>query len=132
MPKAIIIFDGVCHLCQGSVQFIIQRDPKQQFMFTALQSSAAKILLEQYQVKVLTKDSIVLIQDNRCYYKSAAALTICKQLSAGWPVLYLFKFIPRPIRDVLYSFIAKHRYRFFGKSKLCMRPSAQLRRRFLQ
>ena len=126
--SAIILFDGVCNLCNGVVTFIIRRDPKGYFRFASLQSEAAR--------KILGRDAgletILLVENEVVYSRSAAALRIAKKLSGLWPLLYVFIVVPRPIRDVVYNFIARNRYRWFGKQAACMVPTAELKRRFLE
>jgi len=131
MTDQIILFDGVCNLCNGSVQFVIQRDPKGRFNFAALQSDAAKQLLKDYQLPVSDLYSIILIKKGKVYQRSSAALEIARGLSGLWPLLYVFVVIPRFIRDGIYNWIAKNRYRWFGQKEECMIPTPELKSRFL-
>lgn len=126
----IILFDGVCNFCDKSVQFIIKRDPMARFKFASLQSDAGKDLLKLFNVP---KDinSIVLIKNNKAYFKSSAVLNVCKNLKRGWKFLYLLMIVPRPFRDFLYEIMAKNRYKWFGKTESCMIPSPDIRKRFL-
>lgn len=125
---ATVLFDGVCNLCNASINFIIDRDPKAYFRFAALQSDAAKQLGETVTGD---PDSIILIEDGKRYDKSTAALRIARRLSGVWPVLYMGIILPRPLRDVIYRFIARNRYKWFGKSDACRLPSPELKARFL-
>lgn len=127
----IILFDGVCNLCNGSVQFIIRRDPQAHFIFAALQSAVGEELLKHHQIAGGYLDSIVLVEEGKVYAESDAALHIARQLSGLWSVLYWGIVIPRPIRDGLYRWIARNRYRWFGKQESCMLPTKELRARFL-
>ena len=129
MP-AIVLFDGECNFCDASVQFIIKRDPKGYFQFAALQSDVGKMLTQQYAVPD-TLDSILVIDQHTVYNSSNAALHITKHLNGLWTVLYVLKVIPKTIRDVVYKFIAKNRYAWFGKKDSCMIPSPEMRNRFL-
>lgn len=129
MP-AIVLFDGECNFCDASVQFIIKRDPKGFFQFAALQSDVGKMLKQQYAVPD-TLDSILVIDQHTVYNSSNAALHITKHLNGLWTVLYVLKVIPKTIRDVVYRFIAKNRYAWFGKKDSCMIPSPEIRNRFL-
>ena len=129
--KSIILFDGVCNLCNSSVNFIIKNDKKQTFLFTSLQSDAAKEILLQFSSKKIDFKSILLIKNGIIYDKSTAVLLIIKQLSNYYKFLYAFIIIPAFIRDIVYNFIAKHRYNWFGKDESCMIPSASLKNRFL-
>lgn len=129
--KSIILFDGVCNLCNASVIFIIKHDKKAQFLFASLQSDAAKEILLQYNSKKIKIDSIVLIQNNEIYEKSSAALRIAKALSGGFKSLYLFIIIPKFIRDFGYDYIAKNRYKWYGQKETCMIPTSEIKNRFI-
>ena len=128
----IILFDGVCNLCNSAVNFIIDRDPNHRFRFASLQSPTGQQLLAQYPLPGGPVDSIVLIKDGRSYVKSDAALGIARQLSGGWSFLALFKVVPRFLRDAVYDGIARNRYRLFGKSDACRIPTKELRALFLE
>ncbi|MBU8729177.1 thiol-disulfide oxidoreductase DCC family protein [Cytobacillus firmus] len=128
--ERIILFDGECNFCDQSVQFIIKRDPRGHFKFAALQSYSGKELLNKHNAPP-DKDSFVLIEDNNCYYKSSAALRVCKNLEGAWKIPYVLLVIPKPIRDFFYGLIAKNRYKWFGKKESCMLPSPEERKRFL-
>ncbi|WP_436515678.1 thiol-disulfide oxidoreductase DCC family protein [Ekhidna sp. To15] len=129
--KPVILFDGVCNLCDSSVQFIIKRDKKGKFDFASLQSVYAKEHLPSSFTKEEDLRSIILQQGNNIKVKSTAALTIAKNLSGLWPALYAFIIIPRFLRDWVYDIIAKNRYKWFGKKDQCMIPSPDLRSRFI-
>lgn len=126
----IIFFDGVCNLCNNSVQFIIKRDKKNKFKFASLQSSFAKNNLSKH-IDVDKLESIVLLNEDKLYTKSAAALLIARELSGMWPIFYVFIIIPPFIRDWFYNIIAKNRYRIFGKKDSCMIPSPAFTEKFL-
>jgi predicted DCC family thiol-disulfide oxidoreductase YuxK len=129
--RRIILFDGVCNLCNSSVQFIIQRDPEGKYKFAAFQSGTGLELMKEYHI---TKelDSIVLIEGNQFFKKSNAAIRIGKNLRGGWKYLGLLAVVPLPIRDFFYDRMAKNRYKWFGKLDNCMLPSPELRSRFLE
>jgi len=129
--KKIILFDGVCNLCNSSVHFIIKKDKKKQFLFTSLQSDAARDILLQFQLKNSELDSILLIENGQVYQKSDAILKIVKHLNGIWKMSYGFIIIPKFIRDYVYIIIAKNRYRWFGKKEVCMIPTKELQMRFL-
>ncbi|MEQ8424591.1 MAG: thiol-disulfide oxidoreductase DCC family protein [Cyclobacteriaceae bacterium] len=131
MSKAIILFDGVCNLCNGSVQFIIKRDPKRKFSFAALQASFGQAQLKRLGVSDESLESIVLLKDGRFYQRSNAVLEIAKMLGGLWPIFYVFKIVPTFIRDWIYKWIATNRYRWFGKKDQCMIPTPDLKSRFL-
>lgn len=126
-----VLFDGVCNLCNRSVAFIIARDPTARFYFAPLQSEAAQRLLRQAEITGEIPDSVALIEDGRLYTRSTAALRIARQLRFPWPLFYALIVLPRRLRDAGYDFIARHRYRWFGRRDACMMPTPELRRRFL-
>jgi predicted DCC family thiol-disulfide oxidoreductase YuxK len=129
--SATILFDGVCNLCNGFVQFVIARDPHAHFRFAALTSDAAKTLLDESGVRQPLPDSIVLLQDGTVHVQSDAALRIARGLAFPWPLLYGFIVVPRVIRNWVYDYIAAHRYRWFGRRDVCMIPTPELKQRFL-
>jgi predicted DCC family thiol-disulfide oxidoreductase YuxK len=129
--KPIILFDGVCNLCNGAIQFVIRHDPNEKFLFTSLQSKAGQQLLTQYQLPLTEFTSFILLQHNNIYTKSTAALQVAKQISGAWACLYIFIIVPRFIRDAVYNWIAQNRYRWFGKQETCMMPTPELKARFL-
>ena len=127
----IVLFDGVCILCNKSVQFIIRNDPKVKFRFATIQSEIGQLLLGQLELPLDRFDSIVYISDNKFYIKSTAVLQIIKELGRWWQALYCFIIIPRILRDMVYNMIAKRRYTWFGKSETCMIPPPEFSARFL-
>lgn len=129
--KAIILFDGVCNLCNASVQFVLKHDKNHHFVFAALQSDVARDILLHYPEKITEKDSILLIQEHKIYSESTAALLIAKRFTGFWKIFQVFWIVPKSIRDYAYKFIAKHRYRWFGKKEQCMIPRKGLENRFL-
>jgi predicted DCC family thiol-disulfide oxidoreductase YuxK len=129
--KSIILFDGVCNLCNSSVNFIIKNDKKEHFLFASLQSDAAKEILLQYGVKKITFDSILLIENGKIYQKSRAALRISLNLDGAYRFIYFLNIIPKIITDWIYDIIAKNRYLWFGKKDSCMVPTENLKKRFL-
>ena len=126
----IILFDGVCNLCSGAVQFVIERDPAARFRFAALQSPVAARLMESTRIGDRL-DSIVLVEDGRVWTQSTAALRIARRLRFPWPVAYAMIVVPRPLRDWIYNLVARNRYRWFGQREACMVPTPALRARFL-
>lgn len=131
MSQPVILFDGVCNLCNASVKFVVKRDLKKKFLFASLQSDyAAKKIAKYPQIRGV--DSIVLIMDNHIYLRSTAALHIAKHLSGLWPLLYVFILIPETVRDGFYNLIARNRYRWFGKQEYCMIPDNELKSRFIE
>jgi predicted DCC family thiol-disulfide oxidoreductase YuxK len=128
---SIILFDGVCNLCNSSINFVIKRDSANLYKFTALQEAPGIGLLKQYGINTLDTDSIILIENGKAYTKSSAALRVAKGLSGVWPVLYGFIIIPKWIRNAVYDYIAKNRYKWYGKKDSCMIPTPELKNKFL-
>lgn len=127
----ILLFDGVCNLCNNSVQLVIKNDPKNIFRFAPLQNTEVIKFLDKHTTNFNGIDSIILITPKKIYTKSSAALTVAKQLKGLYPLLYIFYIIPKPIRDLVYDFIAKNRYKWFGKQESCMIPTPELKNKFL-
>lgn len=125
----IILFDGICNLCESSVRFIIKHDKKAYFHFVSQQSSRGKALLKMYDLE--TVETIVLLSKNRAYIYSDCLLEVAKHLDGIWRFLYLFRFVPKVVRDWVYQQIAKYRYNFFGRNKHCILPTLEIRNRFL-
>ena len=130
MAAPILLFDGVCNLCNSSVQFIIERDTEGIFKFAALQSELGQELLKKFGQDTTDFDTIVLVENDEFYTKSDAALRVAKSLK-GIQWLWVFRFVPRFIRDGVYSLISKNRYRWFGKEESCWLPTPDLKTRFL-
>lgn len=126
-----ILFDGVCNLCNGFVRFVIARDPGARFAFASLQSAAAAALLNGRLAPGPQPDSVLLLQGNHLYTESDAALRVARGLAFPWNLAYAFVIVPRPLRDVIYRWVARNRYRWFGRRDVCMVPTPDLRVRFL-
>ena len=131
VKKSVIMFDGICNLCNASVQFILKRDHKKQFLFTSLQSDAAKLLLLQYKVKKNSMDSILLIEGGKLYHKSDAVIKICKHLNWPWRIFLIAQYLPESIRNKAYDLIAKRRYQWFGKKDSCTMTIHKYKNRFI-
>jgi predicted DCC family thiol-disulfide oxidoreductase YuxK len=127
----IILFDGVCNFCNSSVNFVIERDKKSIIKFAPLQSEAGQQLLQQYNLSTTEFNSFVFIEAGNFYTASTAALKVTRYLSALWPLLYGFIIVPKFIRDGVYNWISKNRYKWFGKKEQCMIPTLEIRSRFL-
>lgn len=130
---AIVLVDGVCHFCQGATKYIIARDPKGYFHFGSLQSDEGQRLLRAGGIEPGQLDTVVLIEDGVYYTKSTAALRIAKRLRFPYPLVNVFVLIPRGLRDIVYNWVARNRYRWFGKhdEDQCQIPSPEIRQRFL-
>jgi len=126
----IILFDGVCNLCNASVLFVIERDKKNVFQFASLQSSFGQQVLKKHQLSSSDFDSMILLQDGTIHQRSDAALRIAKELSGAWKLLYGFIIVPRFIRNGVYNFVARNRYKWFGKQEACMIPTPELKAKF--
>ncbi|WP_425237137.1 thiol-disulfide oxidoreductase DCC family protein [Ulvibacterium sp.] len=130
--KKVILFDGVCNLCNNSVQFIIKRDRKDVFRYAALQSEIGKELLAERNIDTSKVDSIILIEPGVAFYtKSDAALEIGRSFGGAWILLSVFYLIPSSLRNIVYDFVAKNRYRWFGRKDACMIPTPDLKAKFL-
>lgn len=127
----IVFFDGVCNLCNNSVDFIIRRDPEAIFRFSSLQSTVAKELVAP-EIKEKNLRSILLLKNGVVFQKSNAVLEIVRHLNGFWPIFYIFKVIPKFIRDALYNLVSNHRYRWFGKRNTCRVPTAEEKARFVE
>jgi len=128
--RYLLLFDGVCNLCNEYVQFIVQRDPNAQFVFAPLQSKIGKKVLEQHGYSSNSLNTVMLLKKGILYKESDVALEVTKDLSGLWPSLAIFKLIPSFIRNPIYRWIAKNRYRWFGKKETCMVPTPELQARF--
>ncbi|CAN5493431.1 thiol-disulfide oxidoreductase DCC family protein [soil metagenome] len=129
VKHCIIIFDGYCNFCSGSIDFIIRHDQQKFFYFTASQLPSGSSLIEKYQVGNL--DSVVLIYEEKVYRYSTAVLMICSKLSFPWNLMRLFFIVPVFIRDPIYKWLAAYRYRWFGKRLTCRMPDPKDADRFL-
>jgi predicted DCC family thiol-disulfide oxidoreductase YuxK len=127
----LILFDGVCNLCNGFVQFVIARDPGGTFQFGALQSAAARRVLELHDAPDPLPDAFALVEDGALIWRSTAVLRIVRHLTFPWPLAYVLIAVPRPLRDGIYALVARHRYRWFGRRDQCPVPTHELRSRFL-
>ena len=128
----LVLFDGVCNLCHGSVRFIVDRDPRGVFRFASLQSQVGAEAARALGADASQLDSILLIEGGRLYRESTAALRIARRLSGLWPLLALFLVLPALLRDPVYRLIARYRYRWFGKTDVCRLPAPGEAERFLQ
>lgn len=140
---AILLFDGVCNFCDSSVSFIIARDKAGYFKFAPLQSDAGMELAQEYGLEFegvsrkdekhtgIPIDSIILIENNKPYTHSTAALRVARHLAGIWPALYVFIIVPKFIRDLFYKLFARYRYKLFGRKDVCMMPTPELKQRFL-
>ena len=131
MHPNLILFDGVCNFCNFWVNFIIDRDSKAFFKFTAVQSDTARQILKSNKIDAMKIDSIVLVINGKIFFKSSAAFQIARKLDGFWKLLYIFIIIPPFMRDGLYDFIASNRYKWFGKRETCLIPTDDEKHRFI-
>jgi predicted DCC family thiol-disulfide oxidoreductase YuxK len=129
--QAIVLFDGICNLCNGAVQFIIRRDTAKRLKFASLQSSFAKDLLKRFSLDPLNFRSIIFYENGMIYEKSEAVFRIASYLK-GWSFVKVFRIVPAFLRDGIYDLISRNRYRIFGKKDQCMIPTPELKSRFLE
>lgn len=132
--KQLILFDGVCNLCNSSVVYVIKRDTKNKFLFAPLQSDSGEKVINRFDINTKETDSILLFnpQTDKINYKSTAALKIAKQLGFPINLLGVFLIVPKFIRNWVYDYIAKHRYQWYGKKEACMIPTPELKAKFLE
>jgi predicted DCC family thiol-disulfide oxidoreductase YuxK len=132
LPSQIILFDGVCNLCNTAVQFIISHDSEGHFFFAALQSEAGQEILDKFNLSKTEFNSFIYVREGKVYQRSRAALSVLKDLGSWWKILYVFIVIPYPLRDLIYDMVAKYRYKIFGKRASCMIPTPDLQKKFLK
>uniref|UniRef100_UPI0040498CE0 thiol-disulfide oxidoreductase DCC family protein n=1 Tax=Fulvivirga sp. TaxID=1931237 RepID=UPI0040498CE0 len=130
IESPVILFDGVCNLCNSSINFVIDRDKHKKYKFASLQSQFGQQLAASIG-KDIDMQSVLLVENGKVLDRSNAALEIARNLSGAWPVLYVFKAVPSFLRNIVYDFISRNRYRWFGKQEFCRMPSAELKSLFL-
>lgn len=131
LPDHLLLFDGVCNLCNGWVRFVIRHDRTAKFRFAALQSDTGQALLAQHDLAMPELDTLVYFHKGTALVRSTAALGVARSLGAPWSLAYAFMLVPRPWRDALYDLVARNRFRWFGRRASCMVPTPELRSRFL-
>ncbi len=130
--KKIILFDGVCNLCNDAITFVIKRDPHDHFRYAPLQGETGAHFIKKYNIDTTKVDSIILIDQDNVYIKATAALKIACHLSGAYPLMRIFFIIPSFVRNWAYDYIAKNRYKWYGKKEACMIPTPELKAKFLQ
>ncbi|MBV9963124.1 MAG: thiol-disulfide oxidoreductase DCC family protein [Parafilimonas sp.] len=128
----VILFDGVCNLCNSGVQFVIRHDPEHIFRFASLQSTYGQQILSKYDLPLNNYNSFILLTNHKIYTRSSAALMVAKQLQGFIKLLYIFIAAPKFIRDGIYNIIAKNRYKWFGKKNECWIPTPELKSLFFE
>ena len=132
MNNPVLLFDGVCNLCNGMVQFVLKHENETTILFGAMQSETAQIYLEKFHINPSDKRSVIFIDNDVVYIKSEAAFRIAGYLKTPWSWARHFSFMPRSVSNFFYDIVARHRYRIFGKSENCFVPSAEFESRFLK
>ncbi len=127
----VILFDGVCNLCDSFVQFIIKRDKKGIFKFASLQSDVGQELLSESEINPNELSTVVMVYKNNYYTHSRVPLEVVKRFGGLWPLLYGFVIVPSSLRNAIYNWVARNRYKWFGKKDACMMPTPDIRQRFL-
>lgn len=130
--KKIILFDGVCNLCNTSINYVIDHDKQDVFRFVSLQSDLGETIQEYLGIENKSLDTIILYVPNEAYYiKSTAAIKIMNEFLGFWKLMQVFLILPSPIRDLVYNYIAKNRYKWYGKQEVCRIPTPELKAKFL-
>ncbi|MGK0365999.1 MAG: putative DCC family thiol-disulfide oxidoreductase YuxK [Saprospiraceae bacterium] len=129
--KPLLFFDGVCNLCSGFVQFVIERDPTGKFRFASLQSEAGRQVLQDIDMSETELSTVVLLKDGKTYTHSDVALEMSLEIGGLWTLFYVFKIIPKVLRDKIYDWVAVNRYKWFGEKESCWLPTPELQARFL-
>ena len=132
LDSAVVLFDGVCTLCNRTVDFIVRHDRARRFRYGSLQSSAGRTLLEQFNLPADSLESIVLIDERRVYTKSEAALRVARELDGPWRFLTVLRVVPLGVRNCVYDWVARHRYEWFGKKDTCRIPTDAEKQLFLE
>ncbi|TWI84861.1 putative DCC family thiol-disulfide oxidoreductase YuxK [Lacibacter cauensis] len=131
-PDRLVLFDGVCNFCNFWIQFALKRDKKGKLKFGSLQGTTAQEILPKYNIDPTVLTSVIFIEDGVAYRESTAALKVCRHLDGGWKLLYVLIIIPAFIRDGIYKWVGRNRYKWFGKQESCMLPTPEQRARFVE
>ncbi len=129
--QPILLFDGVCNLCNQSVQLVLKKEKSPRYQFTSLQSEVGQVILSHFDFSTTHFDTILLLEDGKIFDRSSVPIKVSGNLKGLWPMLRIFWIIPKPLRDIVYNWISRNRYKWFGKKEVCMIPSPELERRFL-
>lgn len=131
LPDNLVLFDGVCNLCSTLVQFVIRHDPAAKFRFAAIQSEIGREIYQSRGLDPAELETFVFIAGGRIFLRSDAAMEVVSRFDGAWRTFRILRFIPRFARDSIYSFIARNRYRWFGRKEVCMMPTPEIEERFL-
>jgi predicted DCC family thiol-disulfide oxidoreductase YuxK len=127
----VILFDGVCNLCNGFVQFLIERDPKRRYRYASLQSETGQALMRSAGLPADEINTVVLMEEGKAYTHSDVALRVARHMVGLWPLATVLYIVPKFLRDAIYNWVARNRYRWFGKKEACMVPTPELKSLFL-
>ena len=130
-PDNLILFDGVCNLCSALVQFVIRHDPAAKFRIAAIQSEIGRNIFQSHGLDPADLQTFVFLTGGRILLRSDAAIEVVARFGGAWRIFRILRFVPRLVRDVIYSTIARNRYRWFGRKEMCMIPTAEIKGRFL-
>jgi predicted DCC family thiol-disulfide oxidoreductase YuxK len=131
IPDNLVLFDGVCNLCSALVQFVIRHDPAAKFRFAAIQSEIGGEIFQSHGLDPADLQTFVFIAEGKMFLRSDAAIEVVSRFGGAWRICTIFQFVPRVLRNAIYSFIARNRYRWFGRKEVCMVPTAEIKERFL-
>lgn len=131
IPDNLILFDGVCNLCSALVQFVIRHDPAAKFRFAAIQSEIGGEIFQSHGLDPADLQTFVFAAEGKMFLRSDAAIEVVSRFGGAWKICKIFRFVPTVLRNAMYSFIARNRYRWFGRKEVCMVPTAEIKERFL-
>ncbi len=131
IPDNLILFDGVCNLCSALVQFVIRHDPAAKFRFAAIQSEIGREIFQSHGRDPRDLQTFVFIAEGKLFLRSDAAIEVVTRFGGAWSICKIFRFVPRALRNAIYSSVARNRYRWFGRKEVCMVPTAEIKERFL-
>jgi predicted DCC family thiol-disulfide oxidoreductase YuxK len=131
IPDNLVLFDGVCNLCSALVQFVIRHDPAAKFRFAAIQSEIGGEIFQSHGLDPADLQTFVFVTEGKMFLRSDAAIEVVSRFGGAWKIFRIFQFVPKVLRDSIYSTIARNRYRWFGRKEICMVPTAEIKERFL-
>jgi len=131
IPDNLILFDGVCNLCSALVQFVIRHDPAAKFRFAAIQSEIGGEIFQSHGLDLTDLQTFVFAAEGKMFLRSDAAIEVVSRFGGAWRIFRIFQLVPKVLRDSIYSFVARNRYRWFGRNETCMVPTAEIKERFL-
>jgi predicted DCC family thiol-disulfide oxidoreductase YuxK len=131
IPDNLVLFDGVCNLCSALVQFVIRHDPAAKFRFAAIQSEIGGEIFQSHGLDPADLQTFVFVAEGKMFLRSDAAIEVVSRFGGAWRIFRIFQFVPKVLRDSIYSTIARNRYRWFGRKEICMVPTPEIKGRFL-